>query len=165
VNSDINALNQSFGDSPLTYSWTATPSLGVTFSPNNTSANPTFNFPSIGMYTLTTIVSNSIGVSISALEVRVEDCTGLTEDSRVFAHVSVFPSPSSGKLTISFSALTDQELLIQVYNTLGQLVLNTPVNASKGSHTIDLTDQIDGIYILVISTKGEKVTKRFVLNK
>jgi hypothetical protein len=165
VNSDINALNQSFGDSPLTYSWTATPSLGVTFSPNNTSANPTFNFPSIGMYTLTTIVSNSIGVSISALEVRVEDCTGLTEGSPVFAQVSVFPSPSNGKLTLSFSTLTDQELLIQVYNTLGQLVLNTPLNAFRGSHTIDLTDQIDGIYNLVISTKGEKVTKRFVLNK
>lgn len=166
VNSDINALNQSYGDTPLTYSWTATPSLGVTFSPNNTSANPTFNFSSVGMYTLTTVVSNSIGVSINAIEVRVEDCTGLSENKNTMNNISIFPNPSKGQLMINLSASSESNFSISIYNTLGQLVyFNPAVSSNNRAIPLDLATQENGIYNLVISSKEEKFSKRFVINK
>lgn len=166
LNTDINALNQSSGDSPLTYSWTATPSLGVTFSPNNTNSNPTFNFPAIGMYTLTTIVSNTVGVSISALEVRVEDCTGLSKYSKINDFVSVYPNPTNGIVTMHFSKLINESASYTIVNALGQVILTDKVELdNQGNYSFNLQSFPEGIYMISLTVGETNYSQRLILNK
>jgi len=84
--------------------------------------------------------------------------TGINEVSGLQKSISVFPNPSSSKITIANS---DKLILksIGIYNLLGQQVYEAAkVNAAK--YSINISDLADGIYNIVIDTDAGKVTKK-----
>lgn len=164
IDTDINALNQSFGDEPLTYSWVATPSLGVTFSPSNTVASPIMNFSSIGVYTLTTFVTNTIGTSIFTTQVTLENCMNVSELNSLPIQISVSPNPSNGVLIIRSNKLLDEQTQIRVYNSVGELILKDNFNRANTSvNQIDLSSFPNGLYYLMVTVDGKQYSKLVVL--
>ncbi|GIV29052.1 MAG: hypothetical protein KatS3mg028_0118 [Bacteroidia bacterium] len=72
VNTGISLTNCSTGSPTPTYTWSASPNTGVTFSPNQSATNPTVTFANTGTYTITlaadngTLSSTSNVISISS---------------------------------------------------------------------------------------------------
>ncbi|WP_395056234.1 T9SS type A sorting domain-containing protein [Flavobacterium sp.] len=116
--------------------------LGDTFT-NNASIYFDYNFP---------IVTNTATTTIAALSVQ---------DFEFSNYFSVYPNPVSDVLTISAKESISVSS-INIYNTLGQLVLVIP-NA-QNTKTVDVSSLTTGNYFIKInSDKGTSNTK-FVKN-
>ena len=66
-----------------------------------------------------------------------------TNDYNTIETLNVFPNPTIDKLTIEFS--TTSEDAIEIYNTLGQLVIKLP--AAK-KQQIDVSNLTSGLYFI-----------------
>jgi len=79
-------------------------------------------------------------------------------------NLSVYPNPSSsGKYTISFSALAQQETItIKVVNLIGREIYKKVITIHQGLYedSIHLNSVPKGIYLLIISNGDQKQIKR-----
>jgi hypothetical protein len=82
-------------------------------------------------------------------------------------NTTVYPNPSNGVTKVRISVTSETNVGITVMNTLGQVVLEQNKNISAGTSEIpvDLRDQANGIYNVVINAEGRKVTHRLNLAK
>ena len=166
VNSGVTPFNTTDGTPTPTYSWSVKPSAGITFSPASTSASPNINFPSIGFYTVTMVATNSLGVTSNTLGLRIEDCTGLKENSLSEQTIILAPNPTSGQLSITTNLRSEKQLQLSVYNSFGQLVMSKHYTSSGASTVIiDLSAYPNGVYNVSITSGNEKIVKRVILNK
>jgi hypothetical protein len=162
----IDPVNLSWGLPTPSYSWTAQPSAGVTFSPSNTAMVPKISFVNAGMYTITCIATNSLGNSSKSMQQFVSVCSGISINKTSGELISVLPNPSEGHFQISIFAVNGDVANCAVVNSLGQLVLTTKINVTAtGSFDIDLSDRENGIYFLSISVGDEKVMRKLVISK
>lgn len=77
---------------------------------------------------------------------------------------SVFPNPTNGILMADLSAYTGQKGAIRVYNNLGQLVKEVPLNTIEvPMQRIDLSAQQAGLYMLRLQVDGELKQGRKVM--
>jgi hypothetical protein len=76
---------------------------------------------------------------------------------------SIFPNPTSGKVTIEFSSETSQQFNISVTDISGRSVLAKDIKAAAGmnSSVIDLTEMGAGLYLVYIkdANGNSSVTK------
>jgi len=164
-NSGIAPFNPTEGTPTPTFSWSVKPSTGVTYVPASTDANPTINFPGIGAYTITMVATNTTGVSSHTMAVRLEDCTGLKENS-LSARLSFAPNPTSGQLSLTTNFDSAKDLLVVIYNSLGQVVYSKQYNSAGVSKiSIDLSAHPDGVYNLSVSNGKERIVKHIILDK
>lgn len=97
---------------------------------------------------------------ISSLKVQLAGATLATSEKSI-KHIAfdVYPNPTTSELRIN----TTNDLnggIIQVYDVAGR-----PVMALKiSSNTLDVSRLATGIYTLVFTKNGNKITKRFVKN-
>ncbi|HLG04012.1 MAG TPA: T9SS type A sorting domain-containing protein, partial [Bacteroidia bacterium] len=79
---------------------------------------------------------------------------------------SIFPNPSKGIFTLVFAGETKQSK-IEIYNVLGEKVIQIVFPNGSGNLEIDLSDRPDGIYFLQIKTEqGEEFeSKKLIINK
>jgi hypothetical protein len=77
------------------------------------------------------------------------------------AQMAVFPNPSTGTFFLRNAVASTGQ--IQIFNTLGQSVLNTNLN---GEHLqrIDLTNQSNGLYILRVTVEGKNYFEKLLLH-
>ncbi|MBA3681464.1 MAG: T9SS type A sorting domain-containing protein [Bacteroidetes bacterium] len=95
------------------------------------------------------------------------DCaTGVRENSVLNNAVSLFPNPSNGNFNVITTFATSQNIVITVYNMLGQNVYSNKLNnVSQTIHEVDLKNQAGGVYLVEVKSGTEKVVKRMILNK
>ncbi len=80
--------------------------------------------------------------------------------------VKVFPNPTNGTINIDNQLAEDAISRVQVYNTLGQIILDRPMNIAAGDlQSIDLSNQPHGIYYLNIQADKAQVTRKISLLK
>ena len=82
--------------------------------------------------------------------------------------VNVYPNPSNGEFWVKFKASGNEKLkLIQVFNSLGRAVYQ----ATPSSVTNDLTEWVSvknqpvGVYILVLTTDKQRISRQIVITK
>ncbi len=66
--------------------------------------------------------------------------------------ISIFPNPSKGLFTIQ-SASVNINVKVEVYNMLGEVVYMQTLQQIQGDHTIDLSNETDGIYLFRMLTE------------
>ncbi len=77
-------------------------------------------------------------------------------ESAFSASISVFPNPSNGSFVINGEMLNGAN--IRIYNSIGAIVYENIANSN--SHTVAITNQAAGIYVLrVTSEHGSKIEK------
>lgn len=103
-----------------------TPSLSATYTVTGTSAEGCTNTASISQ--------------------EVSECTGLMENKLKTESLRVMPNPGAGLFFLEQARVNSN---VQVFNTLGQLILKTTVLSDRTS--IDLSGYPSGIYVLRVS--------------
>ena len=80
--------------------------------------------------------------------------------------VSVFPNPSTGLVNIDNRLVEDAISRVQVFNTLGQIIFDQPMNIAAGDlQSLDLSNQAEGIYYLNIQADKAQITRKISLTK
>jgi hypothetical protein len=77
----------------------------------------------------------------------------------VTANVSISPNPSNGLFTIELDA--DAIASIEVYDSTGKKVKSLEQSSTK--QVLDLTGYSEGIYLVNITSNGNKISKRVIL--
>lgn len=138
------------------YSWSASPTPG---NISNVSApNPTITFANAGTYTVTLTASNVSGPTVVTNTISVSTCVGLNENS-IANGIHVFPNPAKDLLNVE--VLNSDIYSVTVTNILGKVILTD--KSSKDKMSIDLSNVTAGIYFLTIDSKGQKTTKKIIV--
>ncbi len=127
----------------VSYAWTP----GTTTGPIFTVA-PVFSPSSYSV----TVTDNNNCSSVAGLNVRLNTCTGVNEQSSgLDGLVSVYPNPSNGIFTVAMEF--DGNKNLQVINALGQVLQE--LNTLNRDEKINILDLAKGIYFVQIkSDKG-----------
>lgn len=80
--------------------------------------------------------------------------------------VNIYPNPTNGKLNIVYQAGSQQKIDLNVFNVIGQSMLNRIVDLNIGIHTleVDAAEYAKGLYIIKINNinSGEKFNAKFM---
>ncbi len=132
-NNGTASASVSGGVAPYGYAW------------SNGATNSDINNLAAGNYTLTVSDANGCWKIVS---VNVDVNSGITEKN-IAQYVSVYPNPTTGKISIHLESVSNQNAKALVYNALGVKVLETELNlGSNTSAEINLTDLPNSTYIL-----------------
>ena len=110
----------------------------------------------------TLLITTSMGYA-SAPSGSVFD---LVADEPFLKEFSVFPNPSSGKLTVSFTASSsDQVVTLKVYNQIGQELQSQTLTTFNGLQNVELnlSELPKGMYMVEMSNGKTSRVKRISL--
>lgn len=120
--------------------------------------------PSIVKYTFqnTANPADSVQITIKYNEQKV---TGIASQSKSKLSLEVAPNPTTGNIILKASEFPDNAA-ITVVDGLGKVVCEKAVLKSdaEAGVKIDLSNNLPGIYYLVLSSQNSVTTKRIVLN-
>jgi hypothetical protein len=111
-------------------------------------------FSATQCYTLATVTS------ASNLKIEKGDLTAKAE-------LNIFPSPATQKVGVQFFALGNENVVMNMYNALGQKVMNQNVTTVEGENNIyfDVNTLSNGIYILEMLDGTERKMQKFTIQK
>jgi PKD repeat protein len=158
-------------NNPLDYTWSVTPSTGVTYiaGTSSTSVSAKMRFANTGYYTISLTGTNSAGTDTETktnyIHVWIDDAG--VEQADALKNISIFPNPSDGLITIQAGPVLTDEVSVKVYNIVGSEVSNTLYTKSLNNNGIilDLTACKKGLYFIKIITPKGTVTKKVELTK
>jgi len=122
--------------------------------------NPTIDT----LYLLSAKDSNGCTVS-EDIWVYVDSCiSGF--NNNIFSRISVYPNPSYGLLNIDITLEKNQDFLIRITNSLGEIVYSQTLLNTVGQvrEQIDLQYLPKGVYFLDLKTKEGMLSKKLILN-
>ncbi len=81
--------------------------------------------------------------------------------------LNLYPNPTSNKLTVDYNSLTNEAVMINVYDVLGRQVSSETTTANEGPNTYyqDFNNLDNGMYILEITNGNVSTVKRFMMEK
>jgi hypothetical protein len=109
------------------------------------------------------IVNESMELGCSAVDtlaVTIDDCTGF-EDNFSSNEVKVYPNPAHSKLNLEFEASAGENVIISVYNSLGNLVLQAEdvSDGQKQARTLNVGQLPKGVYVVNVHTINNVIWK------
>jgi len=77
--------------------------------------------------------------------------------------VLLYPNPTTGNITVEINNKIPEQLILMVFNTLGQLVYET--NLDKNNQTICLKSLTDGLYIITLRNSNFILKEKLIIQK
>jgi CubicO group peptidase (beta-lactamase class C family) len=78
--------------------------------------------------------------------------------------MTLYPNPTSDELGISFNSINHKEIIIEIYNSIGQNMLSNIISKTSKTTTLDCSHFIDGIYFVRAIDDMQKVyIKKFIV--
>jgi hypothetical protein len=80
--------------------------------------------------------------------------------------ISIFPNPAQQEVTLQLAATSKEDLMVNISNTMGQVIYRRRMSAMKGSNEwkIGLSEWARGIYFVTIfGSEGTHATQRLIL--
>ena len=95
-------------------------------------------------------------------ELYVYNCSTLAvEDVKKQNGISVFPNPTSGFVTIQNTRNSDLKT-VEIYNVAGQLIKNFKLNSGTNKASLDMSQLLNGTYILKVKSESENNTVKVI---
>ena len=152
VNDGAVKLTPVYGTAPFAYQW------------SNGSISPQPSGLSPGSYTVTITDANGCS-EVLTVEIGVEVPNG-TRDITPLGTVTLWPNPSPGVAKLLVEMEEVQDLHIQVFNAVGQLIQEfTEAGSSVVTRELDLSDQAGGMYMIRLSTGTAWHFEKLVLTR
>ena len=104
--------------------------------------------------------------TISTLALENPESTYANHLFRRGGELKIYPNPVKYFAYIQYELLRKQRLVVTIYNTLGNMVLEPiEVNQSAGKHTlgIQMGDLSDGIYFMVLETPENSISHKLIV--
>jgi len=97
---------------------------------------------------------------------RFDNTTGVSHaGKKEIDQIEIYPNPSNGEATFSFSALGNQRISIGVFDLLGQQIMMIYSGKHEGKQTYNLNTQIpSGVYVCKVIGEQRIWTKSFIVN-
>lgn len=128
------------------YSWT-----------NIAQTNATISVSPASTITYSVTGTTAEGCSASKIiTIIVSQCVGINDPDEDSSGVLVYPNPANGVFNLKFEGTPGSNEL-EVYNTLGQLILSQKNESANVS--VDITQQPDGLYYLKLKGTNKTVLK------
>lgn len=83
------------------------------------------------------------------------------QDESIIAELLIYPNPNNGEFVVQ-SNLRNEKVEFQIVDVFGKIVLKKELNA--GITSIDLTSQANGVYYLLMTSHGDQIAKKIVVN-
>lgn len=99
--------------------------------------------------------TNSVSVNVT-----VSSCVGIDEVIAQSGGINVYPNPANSLLNLDFAVFTNEAVLVEISNTVGQLVLSETVSSQHASFDIRHLDA--GLYIIKTTASGKASAIRFI---
>lgn len=114
-------------------------------------------FAGVNYYRLTQWDLNGNGKSSEIRTVNVLD--------DAYDFISLFPNPTTGKTEVIFNSFTKETALLNVIDSDGKVIINTPVQTKSGANRIDLdmSEHKKGVYLITIITRDKAYRTKLVL--
>ena len=143
---------------PLTYQWTAP--AGISLS-SATDSKPTFTAPEVHQDTtliFSLVVSDGISFSASKeVNILVHNVIKTVLENAGINGIKIYPNPSNGIFRIE-GLNSGQKNKIEIYTIDGKLIRQ--INSIPIKESIDISDQISGIFLLIINNQTFKIIKQ-----
>ncbi|MFH2143762.1 MAG: choice-of-anchor L domain-containing protein [Bacteroidota bacterium] len=78
---------------------------------------------------------------------------------------SIYPNPTNGIISIDYILEDKEGNSIHIYNVLGELIYSEKINDKSGSTTIDLGENLPGVYYVTIKNKDYSKVMKVVLTR
>ena len=127
----------------------------------STDVSPSYTYTANGSVTVTLIATGPCG---SDTTTQVIELTAVGVDLGLARLIQVYPNPSNGLFTVSFSEISAQNVSVSVFNVHGQEVLRQSPDQTVGSFkaNLDLNDQPNGSYLLKVEVDGKLYLKQLL---
>ncbi len=79
--------------------------------------------------------------------------------------MTIFPNPTTGYLLINTVLLQTGEVVVNLYDTFGRLVLRKQVDYRTESIELDVSELPNGIYMVNLRGSGKSKTRKLLLEK
>ena len=136
----------------IVYLWHLEPEEAGRIFAHGPEADVVWSFdPDITEVTLTVTADASCSQSLS----KTIQIGTLDIDEQAVSPFRIFPNPTNGIINICFDEAMQETALVEVFNMLGERIIMKNVRPLSGdeSVSIDLSQQVAGLYIVKISTK------------
>ncbi|MDI1234432.1 MAG: DUF5011 domain-containing protein [bacterium] len=77
--------------------------------------------------------------------------------------VTLYPNPTTGKVTIDLKGILSKNTVVEVYNAMGQKVISDNYSEALDLFNIDLSGSAKGVYTIKLIADGQTIIKRVVL--
>jgi len=129
-------------------------------------SNVDFNYP--GIYQVTYVATDGSG-NMSDETTRLVQIGENSVNTGINAidfekTVTVYPNPSSGSFTVEIQSAVQDNIAIDVVNSIGEVVyVLTESNLKGGSVNINLQNVAEGVYFVRVHADGQVATKKLVI--
>jgi hypothetical protein len=108
-----------------------------------------------------------LNVAEVKLNSNSETVVGNKDLTKTDIQLNVFPNPTTDICYLTYSLKNDEFVTINVYNTLGELVLieTKNVNAGNVTHVLNVNELRSGNYSVQVSFKNNSITKKLTIIK
>lgn len=118
-------------------------------------------------FTTTDVVVNGFGApytmsDVSKITFGADLTIGINEEL-LNSSVVAYPNPTSGVITLNITDNT-QGTVVNIYNVAGSLVSTSTYNGNVVNEKIDLSSFDNGIYMMIINSNNNVITKKIVKN-
>ena len=118
------------------------------------------------------------GLSIETYNVIVTDANGCTSNGSIYVDlipmgidkpsledlISIYPNPTNGNIFITADLSINDLIGIEIYDITGKSISSININKNRlDKYSIDLSNQSNGLYFIVISSDNEQISKKISL--
>lgn len=99
----------------------------------------------------------------SFVELGVNECEVTSTENALAENIKIFTDESTDNLIIRLQEINDKDILVNVYNAVGQKVITT-VNANNSEIRLNINHLISGIYVAEVRLKSGAVVQKIFKN-
>ncbi|MBC7862838.1 MAG: T9SS type A sorting domain-containing protein [Bacteroidia bacterium] len=92
---------------------------------------------------------------------------GVAENEAMLSAINVYPNPTNGSATLSVKVKEANEISVNLYNTIGQLVITKKVKGEVGVNKINLATEnlASGIYFYEVKVADFTISNKLMIQK
>ena len=91
---------------------------------------------------------------------------GISKNMGISENVVVYPNPSNGKINVTTTFLSKENINVTVTNALGKVIATASKSTVLVDHmSFDLSNEANGVYFVTVSNGTDKMVSRVVLTK